>query len=95
MMKKTMLLILVLIVAGNANAQQQEKKVESKISHVTVFLNKAQVTREVKTRIEEGTTNLVITGLTAQLDPNSIQVTGKGNFVLTGIRHQLNFLNDL
>lgn len=95
MMKKTMLLILVLIVAGNANAQQQEKKVESKISHVTVFLNKAQVTREVKTRIEEGTTNLVITGLTAQLDPNSIQVTGKGNFVLTGISHQLNFLNDL
>jgi len=88
-----MLLILVLVVAGTAFGQQ-DKTVESKITHVTVFLNKAQVTREVKTRIQEGATNLVITGLTAQLDPNSIQISGQGNFILTGISHQLNFLND-
>ena len=93
-MKKIISLILVLVVVGKAFGQQ-DKTVDSKISHVTVFLNKAQVTREVKTRIPEGTTNLTITGLTAQLDPNSIQVSGKGNFVLMGISHQLNFLNDL
>lgn len=72
----------------------QQKVVDSKITEVTVFLNKAQVTREVKTRIEAGKTNLVVTGLTAQLDPESIQVSGKGNFVILGISHQQNFLNE-
>jgi uncharacterized protein (TIGR02231 family) len=93
-MKKYMLLIPFLIVASTVFAQQ-EKSVESKISLVTVFLNKAEVTREIKTRIQEGTTNLIISGLTAQLDPNSVQVSGKGKFVLMGISHQLNFLNDV
>jgi uncharacterized protein (TIGR02231 family) len=93
-MKKYMLLTPFLIVLSTVFAQQ-EKSVESRISHVTVFLNKAEVTREIKTRIHEGNTNLIISGLTAQLDPNSIQVSGKGKFVLMGISHQLNFLNDL
>lgn len=93
-MKNIMLFILIAFVAVPSHAQQ-DKTVESRITHVTVFLNKAQVTREVKARIAEGTTNLIISGLTAQLDPNSIQVSGKGNFILTGITHRLNYLNDL
>ncbi|MEX2233125.1 MAG: DUF4139 domain-containing protein [Cyclobacteriaceae bacterium] len=93
-MKKIILGIVILFVIQTATAQQ-DKEVESKISQVTVFLNKAQVTRELKTRIQEGTSNLIIQGLTAQLDPNSIQVSGKGNFILLGISHQQNFLNDL
>ncbi|MEX1239073.1 MAG: DUF4139 domain-containing protein [Cyclobacteriaceae bacterium] len=93
-MKNIMLFILIAFAVVPAHAQQ-EKSVESKITHVTVFLNKAQVTREVKTRIPEGATNVIISGLTAQLDAGSIQVSGKGNFILTGIAHQLNYLNDL
>lgn len=73
---------------------QVEKPVDSKIKDVTVFLNKAQVAREVKTRIESGKTDLIVTGLTSQLDPESIQVAGKGNFVILGIRHQQNYLNE-
>lgn len=73
---------------------QNEKPVDSKITNVTVFLNKAQVTREVKTRIEAGKINLLVRGLTSQLDPESIQVTGKGSFVILGISHQQNFLNE-
>lgn len=93
-MKKVISFALLLFVALSVLAQQ-EKKAESKITHVTVFLNKAQVTREVKTRIGEGLTHLIISGITAQLDPNSIQVAGKGNFILTGITHQLNYMNEL
>ena len=74
---------------------QHEKKADSKITHVTVFLNKAQVTREVKTRIAEGVTQLTIPGLSPQLDPASIQVSGNGNFVLLGVTHQMNYLNEL
>jgi uncharacterized protein (TIGR02231 family) len=74
---------------------QTDKPVESRIDEVTVFLSKAQVTREVKTRLEAGKTNLILTGLTSQLDPQSIQVVGKGSFIILGISHQQNFLNEL
>ncbi len=73
---------------------QSDKVVDSKIKNVTVFLSNAQVTREAKTRLEAGKTNLIISGLTAQLDPQSIQVAGKGNFVILGISHQQNYLNE-
>lgn len=73
---------------------QVDKPVDSKINQVTVFLNKAQVSRDAKTRIEAGKTNLIITGLTSLLDPQSIQVTGKGGFIILGITHQQNYLNE-
>ncbi len=74
---------------------QSEKSVDSKITAVTVFLNKAQVTREVKTRLENGKTNLVLTGLTSQLDPQSIQVVGTGSFIILGMSHRQNYLDEL
>lgn len=74
---------------------QVEKPVDSKITNVTVFLSKAQVTREVKTRIEAGKSTLVLTGLTASLDAESIQAAGKGSFVILGIGHRQNYLNEL
>jgi uncharacterized protein (TIGR02231 family) len=86
------LLLNVSIVFAQANP---EKPVDSKITNVTVFLSKAQVTREVKTRLEAGKTTLVLTGLTALLDAESIQAAGKGSFVILGISHRQNFLDEL
>lgn len=74
---------------------QPEKPTESKITAITVFLAKAQVTREAKARVEAGKTNLVLAGLTSDLDPQSIQVAGKGNFVILGTSHRQNYLSDL
>jgi uncharacterized protein (TIGR02231 family) len=93
-MKKTSFIAFMLLLSVAAFSQQ-EKKVDSKITNVTVFLSKAQVTRTVKSRIEAGKTNLIVTGLTSQLDQQSIQVAGKGNFVILGIAHQQNFLTEL
>jgi uncharacterized protein (TIGR02231 family) len=73
---------------------QTEQLVESKITHVTVFLNKAQVTREVKTKVGAGRTTVVLTGLTSLLDQQSVQVSGKGKVVIEGISHRQNFLNE-
>lgn len=92
---KTITYALVMMLATFAAVAQKDKNVESKISHVTVFLNKAQVTREVNARIPEGETNLVLSGLTSQLDPNSIQISAKGNFTLLGFNHRQNYLKDL
>jgi uncharacterized protein (TIGR02231 family) len=73
---------------------QREKTTESKITNVTVFLNKAQVTREVKTRVDAGKTSVILSGLTSQLDQESIQVAGKGSFIILGIAHRQNYLNE-
>jgi uncharacterized protein (TIGR02231 family) len=92
---KNLIVSSILIMISATVFGQVEKPVDSKIVEVTVFLNKAQVTRELKTRLEAGKTSLILTGLTSQLDPQSIQVTGKGNFIILGIHHQQNYLNEL
>ena len=91
---KNQLLATALSISALVAVGQNEKQVESKITNVTVFLNKAQVTREVSTRLEPGKTNLIVRGLTSQLDPESIQISGKGSFVILGISHQQNYLNE-
>lgn len=91
---KKLLFSLILIAFGVVAFSQADKPVDSKITRVTVFLNRAQVTREVKTRVEIGKTNIILNGLTSQLDQQSIQVSGKGNFVILGISHNQDYLNE-
>jgi uncharacterized protein (TIGR02231 family) len=92
-MKNVRLLIFAIFIPVFSFAQE-DKPADSKITGVTVFLNKAQVTREVKSRIENGKTNLILSGLSSHLDQQSIQVTGKGNFTIMGIAHRQNYLNE-
>ena len=92
-MKKTSLSIFLIFIASLSIAQT-EKPTDSKITSVTVFLSKAQVNRIVKTKAEAGKTTLVVEGLSPQLDPQSIQVGGKGRFTIMGTSHRLNYLNE-
>lgn len=91
---KKLSLISSLILVSILLPAQTEKPTESKIGSVTVFLNKAQVNRSVKTKVEAGKTILVVGGLSPQLDPQSIQVGGKGKFTIMGTGHRLNYLNE-
>jgi uncharacterized protein (TIGR02231 family) len=92
---KTIGLYLLIVFSTPLAYSQQEKIVESKITEVTVFLNKAQISRNLKSKIEPGKTNLILSGLTSQLDKQSIQVGGKGNFIILGINHSQNYLNEI
>lgn len=82
------------LAAALSASGQTVTEVDSKISDVTVFLNRAQVVREVRAHIGAGKTNLVIGGLTSALDPQSIQVSGSGNAVILGIQHNQNYLDE-
>jgi uncharacterized protein (TIGR02231 family) len=88
------LLTSALVMSALVAVAQPDKPVDSKITDVTVFLNKAQISRTVKTRVEAGKTNLIVTGLSSQLDPQSVQVSGKGSVVILGTSHQQNFLSE-
>jgi uncharacterized protein (TIGR02231 family) len=89
------ILVALLSVFSLTLSAQDEKIIESKITSVTVFLNRAQITREAKTRIETGKSILRLKGLTSQLDQQSIQVSGKGSFTILGISHEQNYLTEL
>lgn len=93
-MKKNIAILIIFSMTFSMAVAQEEQRVESKITDVTVFLNKAQVTRTVKTKVTSGRNSLVLSGITSQLDQQSIQVSGKGKVIIEGILHRQNFLSE-
>lgn len=89
-MVRNYVLLAIILISGGAHAQS-EKPLDSRITEVTVFLNRAQVTRVAKTRIDAGKSAVAFQGLTSQLDQQSIQVSGKGKFTILGIAHRQNY----
>ncbi|MBW8049530.1 MAG: DUF4139 domain-containing protein [Cytophagales bacterium] len=92
-MKNSSLFIIALfstIYSANADT---EKTLASNIKHVTVFLNKAQITRAAKTTVDAGLTNLVFDNLSAYIDKQSIQASGKGGIVIMSVQHKVNYLD--
>lgn len=75
-------------VAANA----QEVILDSKVSSVTVFLSGAQVTREGQAKLSTGNNEVIISGLTQDIDPNSIQVEGNPDYVIISVNFRKNFL---
>ncbi len=59
---------------------------DSKITAVTVFSDRAQITRQAKLPLAAGEHVLLFTGLPQRLDTNSIQVNGSGGGVLHDIK---------
>lgn len=71
---------------------EDEKIVKSAIKEVTVFLSGAQVTRTSKVTLLPGTNMLKIENLSADVNPNSIQVKGNKKFTILSVNHQINYL---
>lgn len=69
-----------LFVACNAMAVEKET-IKSTISDVTVYTQGAQVYRKATYSVKPGTTQLVIEGVSPNIDPNSLQVKVFGNVV--------------
>lgn len=84
-MKTIITTLLALIVLGNTLYAESEKKVTSKIEGVTVFLQGAQIERKGKFQIQKGITKVIFEGMTQQFDQNSIQVKGKGSFIILDV----------
>lgn len=70
---------------------ENNKKVKSKINNVTVFMSGAQVHRSAKVSVGQGITELVFHGLSATIDPASVQAGGKGNFIILDVKHHIEY----
>jgi hypothetical protein len=93
-MTKKLLFIACLIIslARAANADDTQKIV-SKVQKVTLFLNGAQVTRTSAVNITPGTSTLVFEDISPNIDVQSIQVRGAGDFTILSVKHEMNYLN--
>lgn len=69
--------------------QTQPKPV---IKEVTVFLQGAQITSEVKVNVQAGSNQVLLQELSPNIDPNSIQVNGLQNVSISSINFSINYV---
>lgn len=88
---KTVLLFTILLSAFNVFADD-EKVLTTNISNVTVFLSGAQVERTGTMYLNAGNYDVVIQDLPTTINPNTIQVSGKGNITVLSVENRINYL---
>ncbi len=93
-MRTTLSLAVALLFSFSAVAQSESKTVKSEITEVTVFQQGAQVSRKANVQVPAGTSTLLFSGLTQNMDPNSIMLGGSGNLTVLSITHKRNFLTE-
>lgn len=89
-MKKVVLALFALLSLAAAT-QAGEVVLPSKIDHVTVFLSGAQIHRTAEVNLNPGFNEIVLEGVSAKIDPNSLQVSGKGNFIILDVHHNIRY----
>lgn len=82
---KKIILIVSLIYIGITAKAENDVKIDSKITDVTVYQQSAQVSREASIKISNGLTKIVIEGMTSSYNQASIQVKGLGDFTIVDI----------
>ena len=71
----------ILFISFNAMAIN-EVKVKSKISKVTVYQQGAQIKRKSSYTVKKGINEIIIEGISPNIDANSIQINATGNVIL-------------
>lgn len=91
---KNLIVVLFVIATEGLFGQNLKSVTNSEIKNVRVYLNGAQVERNVKATVEAGITQLKLESLSSLIDKNSISVSGTGEVTLLSVVHQMNYLND-
>ncbi|PAW94951.1 hypothetical protein CKK33_16185 [Mucilaginibacter sp. MD40] len=92
-MIKKLLLIACLVMGSKIIVHADDpQKVISQVQKVTLFLNGAQVTRTSIVSIPAGNSTLVFENISPNIDVQSIQVKGAGNFTILAVKHEMNYL---
>lgn len=90
---KKLILFTTLILSNSVLFSSENKVVvPSKIKEVTVFQKGAQIYRSGAVTIDPGVTDLLLTGLPRNMNQQSIQVKGFGDFSILSVNYQLNYL---
>ena len=93
-MKKFLFVLLLAMTISASTIEGQEKYIASTVSQVTVFRQGAQLYGELPFTVQSGTIDIVAGGLSPYIDVNSIQVKGEGDFMIMGVNHRNNYLEN-
>ncbi len=74
-------------------AQENTLSVPSTIQRVTIFLKGAEIQRAATIALPVGKSKIAFTGLSAQLNPQTIQLSGEG-FTILSLSHKINYLDE-
>ncbi|MCB0557795.1 MAG: DUF4139 domain-containing protein [Lewinellaceae bacterium] len=89
-----LLFALLLLLPVVTRAEEGTQDTPSTIKEVTVFRQGAEVRREGKVSISAGRSVLKFSGLSPNLNPQSLQFTATGDFTILSVSHQLNYLTE-
>src|SRR5687767_5937221 len=76
-------------------AQEAEVGVKSKIEHVTVFLEGAQVTRQAAVSLKPGVSILTFSGIAPGIQEQSIQVESPAPIKILSVSFRVNHLEEI
>lgn len=87
---KTIILFLITLVSFSTLAADS---LQTTINKATVFLSGAQIFRESKSfNVKKGVNEVIIKDVSPYLNPNQIQATAKGNFLILDIQYQTEYI---
>lgn len=90
---KTLFMLISLLQFVNTNAQENSKTTPSTINQVVVFSQGAQVKRISNARVEQGKSEIIFSGISPNIDKQSLRVKGKGKFTILNVICQSNYFN--
>ena len=83
------LIIIVALLIHQSLFANEKEIIKSTISEVTVYAQGAQIYRKASYTIKPGITEVIIEGICATIDPNSIQVKATGNVIILDSKHSI------
>ena len=93
-MKKLIYTLSLLFISNLTFAQVvNEKKVESTISDVTVFVTGGEVHREAKVDVKKGRNRLIFTRISTVADHKSVQFNADNEFNLVSVSSEVDYLS--
>ena len=93
-MKKVLTLTVAFLVFAQLFAIDDPKTMKTSIKDITVFLSGAQISRTGSISIPVGNSFVIVRDLPQDLNPQSVQVNGKGDFTIMSVVHQINYLKE-
>ncbi len=82
---KRISITLTLIMFSLLALAKEETKLQTKPEHITVYTSGAEINRSAEFSIQEGRQTIVFDSLSPYINANSIQATGKGDFVILDV----------
>lgn len=67
-------------------------QIKADLSSIKIFLRGAELKHSAKVKLDIGNKDLIFTGIAQNIEPNSINISAKGNLILLSVNQRINYL---